>query len=120
MVAKQKGMAFIGMIVVALCVLALLLAAISILPSYIDFFRVKQTLTSVSHVSAFNRMSNAAVIETFDQHASLNAVTGVNGRDLIFSTDPIGGRVIAVQYEVVVPLAFNLGALMDFKASSGH
>jgi hypothetical protein len=36
----------------------------------------------------------------------------------MISTGVNGEKVISVQYEVVEPLAFNLSALMDFKASS--
>jgi hypothetical protein len=118
MFAKQRGMTFLGMLIVAVIALSLLLAGIKIVPNYIEFFSVKKTLKSVSSKDNFNSMTNAEIITSFDKSANVNYITVVNGRDLIFSSDANGKKVISVQYEVVEPLAFNLSALMDFKASS--
>ncbi len=120
MQTKQKGMTFLGFVIVVVIALALLLAAIKIVPNYIEFFSVKKVLVSVSQKSDFNNMTNMDIIEAFDKSASTNYVSVVNGRDLIFSAGATGGKVISVEYEVVEPLAFNLSALMDFKASSAE
>lgn len=118
MLSKQKGMTFIGFLIMAVIALSLLLAAIKIIPNYIEFFSVKKTLTSVSNQPNFNKMTNTEVMKAFDKSANVNYITVINGRDLIISTGANGEKVISAQYEVVEPLAFNLSALMDFKASS--
>jgi len=118
MPTKQKGMTFLGFVIVLVIALALLLAAIKIVPNYIEFFSVKKVLTSLSDKPNFNSMTRADIIKSFDKSASTNYITIVNGRDLIVSSNASGGRVISVEYEVVEPLAFNLSALMDFKATS--
>jgi hypothetical protein len=120
MLAKQKGMTFLGLLIVAIIALSLLLAGIKIVPNYLEFFSVKKTLASVSHQPNLNSMTNAEIIESFDKSANVNYITVINGRDLIISANASGGKVISVQYEVVEPLAFNLSALMDFKASSAN
>ena len=118
MLAKQKGMTFLGFLIVAIIGLSLVLAGIKIVPNYIEFFSVKKTLTSVSNQPNFSSMTNAEIIASFDKSANINYITVINGRDLMISTGVNGENVISVQYEVVEPLAFNLSALMDFKASS--
>lgn len=118
--AKQKGMTFLGLLIVAVFALSILLAGIKIVPNYIEFFSVKKTLKSVSSRPDFNSMTNAEIIESFDKSANINYITVINGRDLIIQSNTTGGKVISVEYEVVEPLAFNLSALMDFKASSAN
>lgn len=120
MFAKQKGMTFLGFLIVAIIALSLVLAGIKIVPNYIEFFSVKKTIASVSNDPNFNSMTNAEIINSFDKKASINYITVINGRDLIISSGANGGKVISAQYEVVEPLAFNLSALMDFKASSAE
>lgn len=120
MLAKQKGMTFVGFILIAVIALSLLLAGIKIVPNYIEFFSVKKTLASVSSESNFNSMTNSEIIQTFDKKANINYITVINGRDLIISSGVDGKKVISARYEVVEPLAFNLSALMDFKASSAE
>lgn len=118
--AKQKGMTFLGFVIVTVIALALLLAAIKIVPNYIEFFSVKKVLVSTSKKPNFNSMTKAEIVRSFDKSAGTNYITVVNGRDLIFTTGANGSKVIGIQYEVVEPLAFNLSALMDFEASSGE
>ncbi len=118
MLEKQKGMTFLGFLIVAIVALSLLLAGIKIVPNYIEFLSVKKTITFVSNQANFKNMSNVEIIEAFDKSAGINYITVINGRDLIISTDANGQKVIAAEYEVVEPLVFNLSALMDFKASS--
>ncbi len=120
MLAKQKGMTFLGFILIAVIGLSLVLAGIKIVPNYIEFFSVKKTLASVSNDINFNSMTNAEIIKSFDKKANINYITVINGRDLIISSGANGKKVITAQYEVVEPLAFNLSALMDFKASSAE
>jgi hypothetical protein len=118
MLAKQKGMTFLGLLIVVIIAFSLLLAAIKIAPNYIEFLRVKKTLLFVSNQANFSSMTNAEVIAAFDKRASIHHITVINGRDLIISTGTNGQKIISAEYEVVEPLAFNVSALMDFQTSS--
>lgn len=120
MLAKQKGMTFLGFVIVTVIALTPFLAAIKIAPNYIEFFSVKKVLVSTSKKPSFNSMTKAEIVQSFDKSAGTNYITVVNGRDLIFTTGANGSKVIGIQYEVVEPLIFNLSALMDFEASSGE
>lgn len=120
MLAKQKGMTFLGFIIVVIAALLLILVGIKIVPNYIEFLSVKKTLVSMSSESSFDNMTNSEIIQSFDQKANIHDITVINGRDLIIASDANGNKVISAQYEVVEPLAFNLSALMDFKASTAE
>ena len=118
MMKKQAGMTFLGFVIVAVIAISLILAGVKIVPAYIEFSGVKKIINNIGSKPEFDSMSKQEIMEAFDKNASTSYVTVVNSKDLIFSKDPSGKNVVSVQYEVVTPLAFNLSALMDFKAST--
>lgn len=118
MMKKQAGMTFLGFVIVAVIAISLILAGVKIVPAYIEFSGVKKIINNIGSKPEFDSMSKQEIMEAFDKNASTGYVTVVNSKDLIFSKDPSGKNIVSVQYEVVTPLAFNLSALMDFKAST--
>ncbi|MEE9331164.1 MAG: DUF4845 domain-containing protein [Methylophilaceae bacterium] len=118
MLKRQEGMTFIGFIFVAVIALSLLLAGVKIVPDYIEFSGVKKTIQNIGEDPNFDSMSKQEIMKSFDKRASINYVSVINGRDLIFTRDASGKKVVTAEYEVVKPLAFNLSALMDFRAST--
>lgn len=118
MMKKQSGMTFVGFVIIAVIAIAILLAGVKIVPDYIEFFGVKKIIKRIGDDSNFDSMSKSEIMKSFDKGAVVGYVTVVNGKDLIFSTDADGRKVISVEYQVVKPLAMNLSALMDFEAST--
>jgi len=118
MIKNQKGMTLIGGLIIGVIVLAILMAAVKVVPAYIEFSGVKKVIKSLGEKSDFQGMSKSQVISSFNKSASTSYVTVINGNDLIFTKDAAGRTVVTAEYEVVTPLAFNLSALMDFKAST--
>ncbi len=118
MLKKQKGMTFLGFIIVAAIALSLLLVAMKIVPDYMEFSSVKKTIKAIGDDPNFNSMTKQEIRTSFDKRADINYVTVVNGKDVVISKDPSGRKVVSIEYEVVRPLALNLSALMDFKAST--
>lgn len=118
MFKRQKGMTFLGFIIVAAIALSILLAGVKIVPDYMEFASVKKTIKAIADDPNFNNMSKQDIRTSFDKRASINYVTVVNSKDLTITKGASGRQVIAIEYEVVKPLAFNLSALMDFKAST--
>lgn len=115
---NQKGMTFLGFVFVAIIVISLLLVGVKIVPAYIEFSSVKKVINSIGSKPNFDSMTNQEIIESFNKSASTSYITVVNGRDLNISKAASGKKVVTIEYEVVEPLAFNLSALMDFKAST--
>lgn len=115
---NQKGMTFLGFVIVAIIAISLLLAGVKIVPAYIEFSSVKKVINSIGSKPNFDSMSKQEIIESFNKSASTNYITVVNGRDLSISQNASGKKIVSIEYEVVEPLAFNLSALMDFKAST--
>lgn len=118
MLKKQQGMTFLGFVIVAVIAISIILAGVKVVPAYIEFSGVKKIIKNIGNNPNFDSMSKKEIMTAFDKNASTGYVTVVNGRDLIFSKAASGKNVVSVEYEVVEPLAFNLSALMDFKAST--
>jgi hypothetical protein len=115
---KQDGMTFMGFIIVAAFLISIILAGVKIVPDYIEFTGVKKIVQRIGSQPEFDQMSKKDIIEAFDKAAGASYVTVIKGADLQITKDSNGKQVIIAEYQVVKPLAFNLSALMDFKAST--
>ncbi|MFW5431548.1 MAG: DUF4845 domain-containing protein [Methylophilaceae bacterium] len=118
MIKNQKGMTFLGFIIVAAIAISILLAGVKVVPAYIEFSGVKKIIKNIGENPNFESMSKQEIITSFDKNASTTYVTVINGRDLDFTKAASGKKVVTAEYEVITPLATNLSALMDFKAST--
>jgi hypothetical protein len=118
MMKKQRGMTFLGFVIVAVIGLSLVLAGVKVVPVYIEFASVKKVIQRIGEDSNFASMSRKEIADTFDKAENVGYVTVVSGSDLIIGKDESGGPVVSVEYQVVEHLAFNLSALMDFEATT--
>lgn len=117
-VKKQSGITFIGFIIVAAVLISIILAGVKIVPDYIEYGGVKKAIQRIGSDPNFDSMSKKEIADAFDKAAVATYVTVIKGSDLVISKDASGKQVVTAEYQVVKPLAFNLSALMDFKAST--
>lgn len=117
---KQSGMTFVGFVLVTAIALCIVFAGIKIVPAYIEFFSVKKIIQKIGGEISTGNLDKKAIRDSFDKGAAAGYVTVVGGKDLVITSDGEGRQVVTVEYQVVTPLALNLSALMDFKASTAH
>lgn len=115
---KQNGMTFLGFVIIAALALCIVFAGIAVVPAYIEFFSVKKIIQRIGNEGSLDSKSKKEIIEEFNKNANTGYVTVVSGNDLQITKDESGKQVVTIEYKVVKPLAFNLSALMDFKAST--
>lgn len=115
---QQTGMTFLGIVILGALVLSILFAGIAVVPSYIEFSSVKKIIQRIGNESGLDGMSKKDIAEMFDKSATTGYVTVITGKDLVITKGAEGKQVVTAEYQVVKPLAFNLSALMDFKAST--
>lgn len=118
MMKQQRGITFVGFLFVAVIAISLILAAVKVVPDYIEFSSVKKVIKRIGSGTEFNNMSKQEIRKAFDKSARAGYITVVGGNDLIFTTDASGRKVVSIEYEVIKPIAMNLSALMDFEAST--
>jgi Domain of unknown function (DUF4845) len=119
MMKKQAGVTFIGFVIVAAFLLSIVMAGIIVVPDYVEYFGVKKIIQHIGSEPNFADMTKTDIVTAFDKGAQAGYVTVVKGSDLQITKDPDGKQVVTAEYQVVRHLAFNLSALMDFKASTG-
>ncbi len=109
---KQLGMSFFGFIIVAMAVAMALIVAFSVVPTYTQYFSIKNTVEKLAKNSA--GQTPDAIRESFGKEAQIGYITDITGKDLVITQ--VGGRTnISANYEKVVPLVANVSLLFDFQ-----
>ena len=114
---SQRGLTMFGFLFVAIVLVAIAMLAMKLVPAYIEFFSVKQILTSMGEGSEIKSMSNGDIRKDFSKRAGAGYVTVVKPEDL--SVDRSGGvPVVTAEYEYRTKLLGNVSLVVDFSASS--
>ena len=115
---EQRGITFIGLIVVLAVVGFFAVIGIKVFPAYTEFSGVKNIIESISKNPDFENMSDGKIREAFIKSASIGYITTVSGDDLVIGKNQDGVKYVSIEYQVVKPIVANISILLDFKASS--
>lgn len=115
---KQRGMTFIGLVLVIAAIVFVAVIGMKLVPAYIEYFSVKKAITKIANDPSFKEMSKADIIASFDRTATIDNITVINGKDLAVERDEAGHTVVTANYQALVPLIGNVSALLDFTAST--
>jgi len=114
---RQRGISFLGMLIVGALIVLVAITAIRIVPVYAEFMTVKKVLKAMKQ-DPLDTMTPKEIKVSFDKRASIDYLSVVTSDDLSISRSDSGATVVSVEYQVVKPLAGNMSVLMDFAASS--
>lgn len=114
---KQRGISLLGMIFFSALLVIVALFAMQIVPAYAEFISVKKVLRNMKQ-DPLATMSPKEIKDAFDKRASLEYISVVDGSDIHVERSEVGETVVAVEYQVVKPIAGNVSVLMDFSARS--
>lgn len=113
---KQAGMTMWGMAVVMALIAFFTLLGLKLLPPYLEFFKVKSVLQSVGKQAGSG--SREELIQTLQKRFDIDEVHAVDLKnDLTIENRGPSKRIVSIAYEVRVPLAYNITALLDFTDS---
>jgi Domain of unknown function (DUF4845) len=110
---KQKGMTFLGMVIVIVALVCIVMIGVKVTPAYIEFFSVKKALQHIASDASFGAMSKKEIETAFDKNADTGYITVIKGSDLIIEN----GSVTA-DYQVTIPIVANASVLLDFNATT--
>jgi hypothetical protein len=110
---KQKGMTFIGLVLVIAAIVCIAIVGMKVAPAYVEFFGVKKIIAKIGSEPNFNEMSRKEIIEKFNHGADIGYVKVIKGSDLI-----IENGTVTAEYQVTIPIVANASVLLDFKAST--
>lgn len=114
---KQRGMTFIGLVLMIAAIVFVAIIGMKMVPAYLEFMSVKKALNNIATKPEFGEMSNKDIYESFTKTAAIDDIDSIKAKELIISQSDAGPVVIA-EYQVVVPLMGNVSALIDFYAST--
>lgn len=114
---KQRGMTFIGLVLVIAAVIFLAVLGMKITPAYIEFASVKKAIQRLADDPAFNEMGKKEIIQAFNKSAEVGYITVIKGNDLIIEKGQ-SGNVVTAEYQVTIPIVANASVLLDFSATT--
>ncbi len=113
MQARHKGMTmWSAAFVIAVAVIFLFLL-FKLLPPYLEDLKVQTALNGLARETGVGAMSRTELVERLAKRFDIDNVTNVKAEQL--RIQPQGKtKVIRLTYEVVVPLVYNVSALLEF------
>lgn len=114
---NQQGMTFFGVIFVGFAIVGGAILLMKLIPPYLEFWSVKKVISVMANDPALPGMSVPDVRKSFDRRANIDSITVIKGKDLDVAKE-LGKTVVTASYTVVVPIAGNISALMEFEAST--
>lgn len=117
--AAQRGITMWGMLFVSMLVVAFVLLFLKLLPPYIEDGKVRTALENVGKQPGSASFTRAEIVNALERRFEIDSVSRVDlAKDLSLERSPDGrGKVIRIQYDVVVPLVYNISALIQFDNS---
>ena len=114
-IGAESGVSLSGLIVVLIVLGALALVAIKVIPAFIEYKAVKNSIVKAKAEAGTGTVRE--IRQAFDKNAGVNDVSAIAGRDLVITRDG-GDTEISFSYEKKVPLAGNVSLLLDFDGTT--
>jgi len=115
---KQDGMTFMGLVLIIAAIVFVATIGIKLYPPYVEFLTIKKAITRIANDPSFAEMSPKQIKESFDKSVLIDNITVISSNDLTIAKGNGSNPIVSAEYQVVVPLAGNISALLDFSAST--
>ncbi|MGH8250433.1 MAG: DUF4845 domain-containing protein [Steroidobacteraceae bacterium] len=111
---RQRGMTFLGIIVLVIVVGAWIYAAIRLVPKYLEYTKVAATLEKVRDEYDSNPGTTDFMIrKAIERHFDIEMVEIITSNDIEIKREG-GVFYVRAVYEDTVPLAGNVSFLVEF------
>ncbi len=118
--AAQHGVSMWGFLAIMVLFVFFVLLVLKLLPPYLEYAKVSTAIENVAKQAGSASFSRKEIETALDRRFEIDDVRRVKLADhLIIERGENGrGNVIRIQYEVVVPLVYNMSALLEFDHSA--
>ena len=114
---NQKGVTFVGMIMIAAMIIFVVIIGIRLIPAYIEYATIVNHLREIARSSDARGASVRDIQTMFGKRAQIDDIKSVDARDV--EVEKEGESVILrAVYSTKVSLMGNVSACIDFQASS--
>jgi len=118
-VGRQKGVSLVGFIIIMAMVAVLSLLVMKLFPAYNDNFKISQAMTGLQKTPGLKNATRKQIINALNKRLYINYGDKVVDINKTLKIKKHGGkRVVHVDYEVVIPLVYNISALLTFDNSA--
>jgi hypothetical protein len=113
---KQHGMTLIGMLIVAFIAGIFVLAAIRLIPVYLEYMNVNSAMDSMKRDLDGSNAGPGQIRTAISRRFDIDNVSSISARDIVIERTP-NGYVVRADYESRAPFLANVYFLVDFKKS---
>ncbi len=114
---RQQGITLMGLISGGVIVIFVMLLAMKLVPSYIEFGSVKKALAGIAVDTRGRNASVADVRRAFENRSAIDDINSVKSSDLEISKEG-NEYMVTAAWRREIPLFANLGIYIDFTAST--
>jgi hypothetical protein len=112
---RQAGITMWGMLFILGTLAFSLFLFFKLLPPYMDDFKIKSALDSLARQPDAGTMTVPQVKEALRKRLEIDSADELFDLNKILTVEPRGKmKSIRINYESVVPMAFNISALLSF------
>ena len=111
--AAQRGLSLSGLLVILITLGLLALLAMKIFPTFLEYRSSKVGIQAAKKVGGTPREMRDA----FDKTANINDISGLSGKDLIFTKES-GETEVAFSYDKQIPLIDNVMLVIHYQATT--
>jgi type II secretory pathway pseudopilin PulG len=115
MLQKQRGLSLVGLIVVLFVVVLVVLFAMKLVPSFVEYRSAK---SAIEAIAAQNLTSAGEVRKAFELRSAIDDINTIKPTDLDIAKDG-NAFVISFAYRKEVPLFKGVGLYIDYTAHAG-
>jgi hypothetical protein len=110
---RQQGMTFIGLLCILAVVGVIVYAVIRLIPVYLNYLNVARTMDTVGAEFKGENPDPAGIRRSLERHWEIEAITGVDYKDIEITKDE-GGVSMHVVYDDTVPYISNVSLSVHF------
>jgi len=117
-IRKQKGASMWMLIFGSALVVMFALVTMKLVPAYLDNNKVVNALESLKDQPGVARWTRRQILEKVDNTLYVDLASDLlNLNEALVISKSKTMRVISIDYERVIPMAYNISALLDFENS---
>lgn len=114
MLHRQRGMTFIGGLLVALIVAMAAFAGLRLVPVYLEHQKVASALTQLEADYATGGATESEVRRSLERRFEVDDVTSITPREIAIAREG-GELVVTAAYTAVAPFISNISFLVEFE-----
>lgn len=111
---KQRGIGFLGIFFICMCIVLGSVAVMKIGPAYLEYFTIKD---AISKVMAQNPGSVLEIKRAYEKQVEINNIKDMSSTDLEISRDG-GDLVISFAYPKKIHMFDNVYVCIDFAGTT--